>query len=100
MLEVIEYFKFMIVDDKMYYEKMIVDMEEVNGLICMLILKVEVKFIYELELYFFYVLENDGVFYFFEDNDVFGILILGSGYLLENVKKVYEIIKSLVWVNL
>lgn len=98
--EAIDDAKSLSVNNKTYYEKGTIILEEPNGFVYSLKPKDEANFKYEPEAHFFYVLATEGGAYFtFRDNEAFGTSIPGSGYPEENAKKVYDIIKSSARVN-
>lgn len=98
--EAIENAKSLSVNSKTYYEDGKIIMEEPNGYVCSYKPKDEPNFKYQPEAHFFYVIETEGGAHFtFQDNEAFGTSIPGSGYPVENAKKVYEIIKNSARVN-
>lgn len=100
MQEAIDNAKSLTVNNQTYYEDGKIIVEEPNGYVCSYKPKDEASFKYEPEAHFFYVIETEGGAHFtFGDNEAFGTSTPGSGYPVDNAKKVYEIIKSSARVN-
>jgi len=99
--EAINNAKSITVNNATYYEDGKIILEEPNGFVSTYKPKNEANgFKYEPESHFFYVIETEGqAFFTFADNEAFGTSIPGSGYPVENAKKVYEIIKNSARVN-